>query len=101
MERQRKTTLVLKENGMEDLYKDEVIAKAAADSLRALDMIMDMVKQKKLAVGSYRDFVDMLNSPEYSHIKDLLDKTKAELQDNDVRRSELRIEVNKQREGLE
>lgn len=86
---------------MEDQYKDEVIAKAASESLRALDMIMDLVKRKKLDVCSYRDFVDMLNSPECSHIKDLLDKTKAELQDNDVRRSELRIEVNKQREGLE
>jgi hypothetical protein len=101
MERQRKTTLVLKEKGMEDPYKDEVVAKAAAESLRALDMIMDMVKQKKLDVCSYRDFIDMLNSPEYSHIKDVLDKTKAALQSNDVKRNELRIEVNKQREGLE
>jgi len=86
---------------MNDPYKDEVIAKAATESLRALDMIMQLVKQNKLDVCSYEDFIKMINSPEYAQVRAVLDKTKAELESNDVRRSELRVEVNKQREGLE
>lgn len=100
MERQRKTTLVLKEDGMDDPYKDEVIAKAATESLQALDMIMQLVKQNKLDVCSYEDFIKMINSPEYAQVKSVLDKTKAELESNDVIRSELRKEVHKQRGSL-
>ena len=87
---------------MDDFYKEEIVAKAATDSLKALDMIMQVVKDSKngLVCPNYQSFLKIINDPKNAHIKEILDRTKSAVLSNNVEREELRSEVGKQREDL-
>lgn len=87
---------------MEDPYKDEIVAKAASDSLKVLDMIMEIIKKDRKAIEcpDYQSFLRMIHDPKYAHIKEILDKTKAEIVKNDLDRKELKKEILKQKNDL-
>lgn len=87
---------------MEDPYKDELVAKAASNSLEALDLIMQTIKSDRNAMvcPDYQSFLRMLHDPKYAHIKEILDKTKADIVKNDLDRKELKKEILKQRNDL-
>lgn len=87
---------------MDDPYKEELVAKAASNSLEALDLIMQTVKSdiNAMARPDYQSFLRMLHDPKYAHIKEILDKTKADIVKNDLDRKKLKEEILKQRDDL-
>jgi len=87
---------------MEDPYKDEIVAKAASDSLKVLDMIMEIIKKDRKAIEcpDYQSFLRMIHDPKYADIKKILDKTKSEIIKNELDRQDLSKEILKQRNDI-
>lgn len=86
---------------MDDLHKEEVVAKAATASLKVLDMIMQAMRDRDtknpLFCPDYQSFLKLVNDPKHADIKEILERTKAEIIKSEVNRLELRQEIMKQR----
>ena len=87
---------------MDDLHKEEDVAKAATSSLKVLDMIMQAMRDTKspLFCPDYQSFLRLVNDPKHADIKEILERTKAEIIKSEVDRLELRQEIMKQRNHL-
>lgn len=87
---------------MDDLHKEEVVAKAATSSLKVLNMVMQAMRDTKssLFCPDYQSFLRLVNDPKHADIKEILERTKAEIIKSKVNRLELRQEIIKQRDHL-
>ena len=80
---------------MDEFYKEEEIANAASRSIEAAKLLAPIFQELKL--HSYQDFLRIINDPKYKDIKEIVDKIRSRVQDNDVSREEFSNEVTKQR----
>ena len=80
---------------MEEFYKEEEIANAAARSIEAAKLLAPIFQE--LELHSYQDFLRIINDPKYKDIKEIVDKIRSRVQDNDVSREEFSSEVTRQR----
>ena len=80
---------------MEEFYKEEELANAAARSIEAAKLLAPIFQE--LELHSYQDFLRIINDPKYKDIKEIVDKIRSRVQDNDVSREEFSSEVTRQR----
>jgi hypothetical protein len=80
---------------MEEFYKEEEIANAAARSIEAAKLLAPIFQE--LELHSYQDFLRVINDPKYKDIKEIVDKIRSRVQDNGVSREEFSSEVTRQR----